>query len=335
MPLSSSKKRKLLVMDDYSASTKNRRISSSLLVEKMFRDASLTTTGSSTDKTCKARGGVHSDVTTTRGGWCLREGLEHVISVDSGFSLSLVQSHGIPNFYSIMSNRCKSSCRHEATQNIKDPATCFQSLCRIVAGQFVSGHAAQSVWRKLVEATLNDVTPKNVLRLVQRGKSVEEGLQQRIGVTKRKACTILELAERFDSDILSEELLCQAEEDEVRKLLLDVKGLGPWSCDMFLLFFLERPNILPIGDLGVRKGIQAHFGLVGSAAKGSLCAKKDEHRILKRLEPYRPYFSLLTYYMWRVADTPTAAPEAPEDGPYPESTSSPDRQRENTRVISP
>jgi DNA-3-methyladenine glycosylase II len=73
---------------------------------------------------------------------------------------------------------------------------------------------------------------------------------------------------------------------------------------MFLLFYLERPDVLPLGDLGVRKGIAKHFGMRGSGKQGSLCQKKDFDKIVKAVEPFAPYRSLFTYYMWKVADTP-------------------------------
>jgi DNA-3-methyladenine glycosylase II len=105
---------------------------------------------------------------------------------------------------------------------------------------------------------------------------------------------------------LSDDFLTTADDDDVRDALLAIKGIGPWSCDMFMMFYLERSNVLPLGDLGVRKGIAKHFALRGKGKGGSLCPKNDAELIQKAFQPYRPYQSLASYYMWRVADTKDA-----------------------------
>ena len=72
---------------------------------------------------------------------------------------------------------------------------------------------------------------------------------------------------------------------------------------MFLMFFLEQGDIFPVGDLGVRKGVARFFNLKGKGRGGSLCPKKDFIKLQTVLEPFRPYRSLVAYYMWKVADT--------------------------------
>lgn len=235
----------------------------------------------------------------TKAGWCLRQGLTAVYQADGGSLAAVMDHHGVPGFY------LKTiGCRHAATDDIKAPSTCFQSLSRIIAGQFVSGSSAQAAWRKLLSVVDGDLTPRRILDLVKDG-DIEKGLQKPAGLTKAKAASIVDLAQRFQANELSEDFLTSnVDEETLRKALLAVKGIGPWSCDIFLMFYLERPNILPLGDLGVRKGIAMHYRMRGSAAKGSLCLKRDAERVRQRLQVYEPYQSLVTYYMWRVADTP-------------------------------
>lgn len=72
---------------------------------------------------------------------------------------------------------------------------------------------------------------------------------------------------------------------------------------MFLMFYLEKRSVLPLGDLGVRKGIAKFFKLKGRGHQGSLCDKKDRDVMEAVIAPYAPYQSLVTYYMWGVADT--------------------------------
>lgn len=231
--------------------------------------------------------------TKTKAGWCLREGLLHVGALENGSLLHLIDTHGVPAFYS----NCKTSsaCRHDATQDLKDPSNCFESLCRIVVGQFVSGKAAQAAWRRLLSVTQPALTPETVLRLGS--DDIETKLRVPAGLTKSKALCLVDLATHFHTGTLSEDFLQSGDVEEVRKALLMVKGIGPWSCDMFLQFYLEHSNILAIGDLGIRKGLQRHF-------------KSTQKDLKQRFSEYQPYQSLLAYYMWRVADTKISQSES-------------------------
>jgi DNA-3-methyladenine glycosylase II len=240
----------------------------------------------------------------TKDGWCLRKGLRHIVTVQDGKLLPLFEQHGPPSFYNMSTQQQQQQCRHEATENIKAPQNCFQSLCRIVAGQQLAGAAAQAIWKRLLETTQQNLTPRVVLDLA--AQDMEGALQKPSGLSKAKARAIVDLAESFASQRLTETLLTTSSEQAVRDALLQIKGVGPWSCDMFLMFYLEKPNVLPLGDLGVRKGIAKLFALEnkGKGKKGTLCAVKDASRIHQLLEPYQPFQSLLTYYMWKAADTP-------------------------------
>jgi DNA-3-methyladenine glycosylase II len=156
------------------------------------------------------------------------------------------------------------------------------------------------------ENNKNDLAlPSVVLVLAKQG--LEDHLRKPAGLSNAKARSIVALSEAFERGELSEEFLTDTSNDEddiVRDALLKIKGIGPWSCDMFLMFYLEKPNVIPIGDLGVRKGMQRFCSLRGSAKGGSLCQKKDLDVMLQAAQPYHPYQSIFSYYMWKVADTP-------------------------------
>jgi DNA-3-methyladenine glycosylase II len=77
-------------------------------------------------------------------------------------------------------------------------------------------------------------------------------------------------------------------------MLLPVRGIGPWSVDMFLMFALGRPDVLPVGDLGIRKGMQQHFGLR---------KLPDAAKMTRLAAPWRPYRSVAAWYMWRLLET--------------------------------
>jgi DNA-3-methyladenine glycosylase II len=241
--------------------------------------------------------------TVTKGGWCLGEGLSHVVSVNKRSLEAIVQQSGAPQVYdSINSNKCRheKSGTNNAVADMNDPKSCFESLCRIITGQQLAGAAAQTVWRRLLETTKPGLTPGAVLQLAEKG--LVDHLQKPAGLSGAKARSVLDLATKFHAGVLHESFLQTGSENAVREALLQVRGLGPWSCDMFLLFYLERPDVLPLGDLGVRKGIAKHFGMRGSGKQGSLCQKKDFDKIVKAVAPFAPYRSLFTYYMWKVAD---------------------------------
>lgn len=91
----------------------------------------------------------------------------------------------------------------------------------------------------------------------------------------------------------------EATDDDVRSRLLDIKGLGPWSVDMFLLFQCHRADILPLGDLAFRNGTKNLFGVSGKAKGGSLCQKKDAEKMNDLHEPFAPFRSIASYYMYK------------------------------------
>mmetsp|Transcript_1173 Transcript_1173/g.3265 ORF Transcript_1173/g.3265 Transcript_1173/m.3265 type:complete len:357 (+) Transcript_1173:52-1122(+) len=257
-----------------------------------------------------AVGLTEQDSTTTKANWCLREGLIHVAKLDEAKLLPLIVEHGVPKFYSLLekgSNCGKiNKCRHEATQDLKNPQTCFQSLCRIIVGQCINGKAAQASWKRLNECVQDShLVPQAVLDKTGTSKSQLEKFRKAVGVNGAKAKCLADLAQHFVDEKLSEEMLQSASEADVRKALLSVKGIGEWSCDMFLMFYLERRNILPLGDLGVRKGITQHFW--SKSRKKLVCAKTNRAEIDQKLEKYSPYWSLVSYYMWRVTDANSAA----------------------------
>ena len=187
---------------------------------------------------------------------------------------------------------------------------CFQSLCKIVTGQGIAGAAALKAWQRFVETTNENVTPSKVenvtpSKVLELAKiSVRDRLQKPSGLSPGKAQCIVLLSEAFTSGDLTESFLTSSSDDEVRKALQKIKGLGPWSLDIFLMNYLERPDVFPVGDLGVRKGIAKLFSLRGNGKKGSLCQNKKDVEVMERvMEPFKPYRSIATYYMWKIADS--------------------------------
>jgi len=161
----------------------------------------------------------------------------------------------------------------------------------------------------------------------EKEERVEMRLRKPAGLSRAKCRCILAIAERFSSGDLSDDLLMGAGAgtdtdtgtdssglEAVRSRLLSVKGLGPWSVDMFLLFHCQRSDVLPLGDLAVRNGTAFLWKLSPSGSRGkaggsgsgsrsprrTLCAKKDAGILNRAHEPFAPYRSISSHYMYRV-----------------------------------
>ena len=109
-----------------------------------------------------------------------------------------------------------------------------------------------------------------------------------------KAAAIKDLARHVLERKLVPARLPRATDQEVAAMLLPVRGIGPWSVDMFLMFALARPDVLPVGDLGVRKGMQRHF---------RLRTLPEPARMIALAAPWRPFRSIGAWYMWRLLET--------------------------------
>jgi DNA-3-methyladenine glycosylase II len=167
----------------------------------------------------------------------------------------------------------------------RDP---FQSLARAIVYQQLSGKAAGTIYGRFVGLFPGGRFPRpEVLAATPIARLRGAGL------SAAKAAAVVDLAAHFADGRVRTARLRRAPDDEVRAALLPVRGIGPWSCDMFLIFGLVRPDVLPVGDLGVRKGMQLHFGL----------RKLPEAPRMEALAaPWRPYRSLAAWYMWRVVE---------------------------------
>lgn len=164
----------------------------------------------------------------------------------------------------------------------------FRSLCRAVIGQQLSGAAAEAIYRRFLAqfAGRGFPTPAAVL-----ATSHEE--LRAAGLSGAKARTLHDLSAKLEDGTVPRRRLSRMDDDELREVLTQVKGIGPWSVDMFLIFALWRPDVLPVGDLGVRKGMQRHFGLAGL----------PEAETMRELaDPWAPYRTVASWYMWRVLE---------------------------------
>lgn len=256
--------------------------------------------------------------TTTLDGWCLVDGLTHCASAADGKLLPLIEEHGPPSFYLDHLKKIRGNGRSDASR--RDCYKSFRSLCRIVAGQQLAGPAAKTIWRRLLEVVgsteddTSNLTPQRILSIAKGGESaVESNLRSPAGLSKTKARCIVDLARHYSEGHLSDELILEGkdcngdpvDDDGIRSRLLSVKGIGPWSVNMLLLFQLHRPDILPITDLAVCNGTGNLFNVKGSAKGGKVCMKKDADVIKDLHEPFAPYRSISAYYMYKCSGMKT------------------------------
>jgi DNA-3-methyladenine glycosylase II len=160
-------------------------------------------------------------------------------------------------------------------------------LSRAIFFQQLAGPAARAILGRVL-ATLG-ADEDNWYAPAQLLAASDEQLRA-AGLSRQKMVYLRDLADKFASGELSEGVLHEFDDEDIIKRVSAVKGIGRWTGEMFLIFSLGRPDVLPVDDLGVRRGMQIAYGLAD-------LPKPDEMRTIA--EPWRPYRSAGTWYMWR------------------------------------
>ena len=182
---------------------------------------------------------------------------------------ALISAHGLPPF-----------CR---TRNS------FESLGRAIVYQQLSGKAAATIYGRFL-----GLFPQRRFPRPDQLRRISAARLRSAGLSRAKASYLKELAGAYVDGSVAPRRFRAGSDAEISAMLLAVKGIGAWSVDMFLIFALNRPDILPVGDLGVRKGMRTYFGLD---------ELPDAELMTSLAEPWRPYRSVASWYMWRCADT--------------------------------
>ena len=171
----------------------------------------------------------------------------------------------------------------------------FAALVRSIVSQQISTKAAQSINSKLLALAGDPLRPD---RLIELG----ETQLRTVGLSGAKARYVLNLAEAVKSGAVPLDQFDDTWDDQtIIESLSAVKGIGVWTAEMFLIFVMNRPDIFPAGDLGVRAALRARHGLA------ELPAPRDCHALVEHWKPYR---SVASWYLWRGGDTakPAAVP---------------------------
>jgi DNA-3-methyladenine glycosylase II len=163
------------------------------------------------------------------------------------------------------------------------PADAYGALLRAIVGQQLSTKAARTIYLRVLD--IFDGTTPSPERLLEASEADLRGA----GLSGRKVEYIRDLAAHVLSGELELDRLDELADEEAIEEIVAVRGLGLWTAEMFLIFHLERPDVLSGGDLGIRKAVQIEYGLEEMPAP---------QRVLEIGEPWRPHRSLASLYLW-------------------------------------
>ncbi|MGH9581628.1 MAG: DNA-3-methyladenine glycosylase family protein [Bryobacteraceae bacterium] len=170
--------------------------------------------------------------------------------------------------------------------NVREPT--FETLARSIAFQQLHGRAAAKIFERVRKAAGRRFTANAFLRISQ------EELRA-CGLSRQKIASLTDLAERVARREISFRKLTALDDEQIVQQLSIVRGVGVWTVQMFLIFALERPNVMPAADFGIRNAIRKAYGL-------SELPKPSE--VVNFAEKWHPYCSIASWYLWRSLDAP-------------------------------
>ena len=168
---------------------------------------------------------------------------------------------------------------------LKNQGNPFSTLIRAVVGQQISVKAADAVWQRL-EETIKIISPSNLLK-------IEAAQLRECGLSRQKISYISAIANAFESETLTASKWQIMSDKEVINQLIKIKGIGQWTADMFLIFHLNRPDILPLADIGLLNAIKLHY------------CNLTKSEILTLSQKWQPYRTVATWYLWLSLDPVT------------------------------
>jgi DNA-3-methyladenine glycosylase II len=175
--------------------------------------------------------------------------------------------------------------RRYRTHSLLDtpPMEPFPALVRTITSQQISTKAAATIHGRLIALMPRGVTPRAMLRLT-------DEQMRGAGLSRQKIAYLRDLAAKVQSGELPSHGLHELTDEQVIDAIVKVKGLGRWSAEMFLMFRLHRPDVLPVDDIGIVNAVHRLYGLR---------KRPKPDRIRKIAEPWRPYRTVACWYLWR------------------------------------
>jgi DNA-3-methyladenine glycosylase II len=162
----------------------------------------------------------------------------------------------------------------------------FETLARSITFQQLHGKAAATIFARVKKAVGRRFTASGFLKL-----TTEE--LRACGLSRQKIASLTDLAERVAARQIRFRKLQTLEDAEVIAILSQVRGVGVWTAQMFLMFALARPNVMPLSDLGIRSAVQKAYGLN---------ALPDAAEMMRISARWHPYCTLASWYLWRSLD---------------------------------
>ncbi|OHD11102.1 MAG: hypothetical protein A2Z96_02790 [Spirochaetes bacterium GWB1_48_6] len=172
-----------------------------------------------------------------------------------------------------------------STERLTGSGDGFQTLANAIVGQQISVKAAESIWKRLLQL-LGEIKPQVIL-------DVSDMELRKAGLSIRKVEYLQGLAQAFLTGEIQPELWPSQDDHTVMNSLIKLKGIGPWTAQMFLIFHLHRPDILPLDDIGLLKAAARLYGKEGKMLP-------QELELLS--QAWRPWRTVATWYLWRSLD---------------------------------
>lgn len=163
----------------------------------------------------------------------------------------------------------------------------FEQLAEAICYQQLAGKAAEAIWNRVRALVDGPFVPEGVLAA---GYDALRGA----GLSNAKALSLLDLADKVATGAVRLERIGRLSDEAVVAELVRVRGIGPWTAEMFLIFTLQRLDVWPVGDYGVRAGFARAY---------DLAALPSSKELLPLGEPFRPYRTLAAWYLWRAVET--------------------------------
>ncbi|MDB5293384.1 MAG: alkA 1 [Phycisphaerales bacterium] len=163
----------------------------------------------------------------------------------------------------------------------------YPTLCKAIFNQQISTKVAAVLFRRFRnEFPGRKPTPTHFLASHKRDPEI----LRRCGLSRQKAAYLIDLSEHFIANRIPTRKLSRMTDEQVIETLVAVKGVGQWTAEMFLMFVLNRPDVLPVDDLGLREGVREIYNLP---------ARPTPKQLTAMAEPWRPFRSVATWYVWR------------------------------------
>jgi DNA-3-methyladenine glycosylase II len=174
----------------------------------------------------------------------------------------------------------------------------FYSLVEAILSQQLSIKAAATIFRRFRELLDGKIEPPAILNL-------RDEQFRGVGISRQKMGYLRDLAQKWSDDHIAVRRFAKMNDEEVIDALTQVKGIGRWTAEMFLIFCLGRLDVLPVGDLGFRNAVKRAYGL-----------RRDPkpEKIAQMAEAWRPYRSIATWYFWESWDNKPIIRNSPKEG---------------------